>query len=242
MFPSCDIVRGVLAIGVANHLRLLPALRILTACTIPKGDDIKKSVVVLLACLVATSAYATIDPDLDMIGVYFDMNADINCIAENASVPFFAYVIITNPSAALVYGVEFGYGLRTVPAGLDASIFRLAEILPVGALNVGNSDDKMIGDYIIGFAAPVPGAGQNILVVTWQYMLLAPMGLEFHLGPAVTESIPDGLPAYEIGGIILPLGVSTGHPNLGIPAATVNGDCAVATEDFSFGRVKSLFR
>ncbi len=202
----------------------------------------KKLVVLLLVSLMATSAFATIDPDPNMIGIYFDMNADVNCTAAAASTPFFAYVFVTNVSHDQVYGVEYGYRVETVPAGQDAMLFRLAEILPAGALNVGNSTDKMVGDYIMGFATPVPGAGANVLVATWQYMLLAPMGLDMHIGPAVVESIPDGLPSLEIGGVIVPLGVSTGDPSLGIPAATVNGDCPVAIENASFGSVKSLFR
>ena len=39
----------------------------------------KKLVVLLLASLVATSAFAVIDPDPNMMGVYFDRNADQNC-------------------------------------------------------------------------------------------------------------------------------------------------------------------
>jgi len=202
----------------------------------------KKLVVLLLVSLMATSAFATIDPDPDMIGVYFDETADVNCLTQGSGAGFFVFVVITNPTAPEVWGVEFGYRVATVPAGQDASLFRLAEQLPSGALNVGNASDKMLGDYIIGFATPFPGAGNNVTVVSWQYMMLAAMGLEYYIGPSEVESIPDGLPAYEIGGEIAPLGVSTGHPALGVPAATVNGDCVVATEDVSFGSVKSLFR
>ena len=36
----------------------------------------KKLVVLLLASLIATSAFAVIDPDPDMIGIYFDTNAE----------------------------------------------------------------------------------------------------------------------------------------------------------------------
>ena len=70
-------------------------------------------------------------------------------------------------------------------------------------------------------------------------MLLAPTSLDIYLSASNPESIAEGLPAMEIGGTIVPLGLSTG---IGNPAATVNGDCVVANEDVSFGSVKSLFR
>ncbi len=201
----------------------------------------KKLVVLLMVSLMAVSAFGGVDEDPDMLGLYFDLNATDNCLTIGASVPFFAYTMITNPSAANVFGVEFGYDL-VVPAGMDGSLFRLAEILPAGALNVGNASDKIQGNYIIGLASPIAGSGANVTMVTWQLMLLAPMSVDIHLGASNPESIADGLPAYEIGGTIVPLGLSTGEPGLGFPVASVNGDCPVATEETSFGSVKSLFR
>ncbi len=71
-------------------------------------------------------------------------------------------------------------------------------------------------------------------------MLLSPMTVEIFLGPSNVQSIDDGLPAYEIGGSILPLGLSTSGAN--VPVAVVNGAGPVAVEEASFGSVKSLFR
>ena len=201
----------------------------------------KKLVVLLLVSLMAVSAFAGLDEDPDMLGCYFDVDANQNCIAAGVNVPFFAYFMITNVSADNVFGVEFGYDVG-VPAGMDGMLFRLAEILPSGALNVGTASDKMQGDYIVGMASPIAGNGANVTVVTWQLMLLSVMPVDIFVGPSNPESIFDGLPAYEIGGTIASLGVSTGHPSLGIPAASINGDCPVAVENASFGSVKSLFR
>ena len=72
-------------------------------------------------------------------------------------------------------------------------------------------------------------------------MLLAPMGLNFYLGPYSVQSVEDGLPAYVgIGNVIYPLGVSSGDP--GLPVASVNGCNAVTVEGTTFGGVKCLFR
>lgn len=198
----------------------------------------KKLVVLLLVSLMATSAFAQIDPDTDMLGVYFDTGAMENCTAAAPNVPFFAYVTITNPSAAEVHGLECGYAV-SVPAGMEGLIFRLANNLPSGAVDLGNSTDILLGDYVVGLASPLP-ASSAVQFVTWQFMLLSPMTVDIFLGPSNIESIPDGLPAYEIGGAIQSLGLSTGGP--GIPVASINGDCPVAIEEASFGSVKSLFR
>jgi hypothetical protein len=200
----------------------------------------KKLVVLLLVSLMATSAFATVDPDPDMLGIYFDLTADNNCTTAGPGVAFTAYVFITNPSAPLVYGVEYGYTIATNPPGFEGSFFRLSEILPAGSLNVGNAASPLAGDYIVGFSSPAVGSGNNVLCVTWSFLLLAPgFGLDMTLGASNSPSIPNGLPAMEIGGTIVPLGTSTGTGNV---TATVNGDCVVANEDVSFGSVKSLFR
>ena len=198
----------------------------------------KKWLLPILVCLVATSAFAVVDPDPDMIGVYFDPTADDNCLMIGANIPFFAYVTLTNPSAPEIWGLEFGYRL-TVPAGLEGLIFRLANSVPEFAVDLGNSIDPLFGDYIVGLGTPLPGT-PAVQFVTWQFMILTPMPIEIYLGAAAVESIPDGLPAYEAGGTILPLGLATG--GLGFPVATVNGDCPVQIEQSSFGSVKSLYR
>ena len=59
----------------------------------------KKLVVLLLVSLMAASAFAVTDPDPNMIGVYFDTDANDNCMIVGPSTPFNAYVILTNTDA-----------------------------------------------------------------------------------------------------------------------------------------------
>ena len=195
----------------------------------------KKSLMILMCTMLASGALATVDPDPDMLGVYFDTTANINCTTQAPSVPFFAYCIATNITAGEIFGVEFGYEIL----GGTGSYFRLAEILPSGSLNVGDSSLADSGTYIMGFSSPLPGNGANAIVATWQFLLLAPVSMEIFIGPSTPQSIPDGLPALEIGGVIVPIGVSTG---LGNAAATINTECVVSTEEATFGSVKALFR
>ncbi len=198
----------------------------------------KKLVVLLLVSLMATTAFAGIDPDPDMLGVYFDTDANMNCTTATPNVPFPAYITITNPTSAEVHGLECGYEV-VVPAGMDGLFFRLGNSLPAGAVDLGNSDDKLIGDYVVGLASPLPGNGA-VQFVSWNLMLLGAFPVDIFLGPSTIQSIDDGLPAYEIGGAIRSLGLATG--GVGTPVASINGDCPVAVEEASFGSVKSLFR
>ncbi len=196
----------------------------------------KKLVVLLLVSLMATSAFAQIDPDPNGIGVYFDMGANEVELNIGASIPFFAYVCVTNPSHD-VSGIEFGYDVA-VPAGMEGMIFRLANILPAGAIDLGTNTNMLLGDYIVGLAAPLPAA-PVVPFVTWQFMLLAPTTMSFELGASSIPSIPsyDG-PAMEIGGSLVSLGESSSEGR----EAGVNLTGTVGVEDTSFGSVKSLFR
>ena len=48
----------------------------------------KTLLVLVLSCFMAFSALAVIDPDQDMLGIYFDLEADYNCITVAANTPF----------------------------------------------------------------------------------------------------------------------------------------------------------
>ena len=202
----------------------------------------KKLVVLLLASLVATSAFAVIDPDPDMMGIYFDTNADNNCTTAGINVPFFAYIILTNSSANAVNAYELGLSVA-VPAGFEGSIFRLASTIANGAVagvDVG-TNTALGGDFIVGLAAPLPTSGATVLH-SMQYMFLGAFGADFYIGASSAPSIPGDFPVVQNaeGSILMQIGQSTGGPD--VPVATVNGDCVVGVEEASFGSVKSLFR
>ena len=203
----------------------------------------KKLVVLLLASLVATSAFAVIDPDDDMMGIYFDVNADNNCLpAQGPSIPFFTYIILTNTTAPAINAYELGLNV-VPPAGMETMIFRLASTIAngvVSGVDVG-TNDALGGDYIVGLAAPLP-AQAAVVLHSFQYMLLAVMPVEFYIGASSAPSIPGDYPVVQNaeGSILMQIGQSTGGPD--VPVATVNGDCVVGVEDASFGSVKSLFR
>ncbi len=66
----------------------------------------KKLVVILLVSMMAASAFAVTDPDPNMIGIYFDLNANDNCLTIGPSIPFNAYLILTNSTAPTISAYE----------------------------------------------------------------------------------------------------------------------------------------
>lgn len=202
----------------------------------------KKLVVLLLASLVATSAFAQIDPDPDSMGIYFDLGATDNCWSTGASIPFFAYLVLANPTAPEINAYELGMEL-VVPAGMEGMVFRLASTIANGAVSgvdVGEND-ALGGDYIVGLAAPLP-ASDVLVLHSWQYMVLAVFPVEMYIGASSAPSIDGVFPVVQNaqGSILYQTALSTGGPDF--PVATVNTDCVVGVEEASFGSVKSLFR
>jgi hypothetical protein len=224
--PDVELAR-LMHGGFSRHKLLHPLRRY----------NMKKLVVLLMVSLMATSAFAVIDPDPDMVGVYFEPAANTNGFAATVNVPFHAYVVLTRPTSN-VNGFEGSY--RVVPQpGMEALMFRLGQALPAGAVDLGTSTNFLAGNFFYGLAAPIT-ASEAVVLVDWTFMLLAAQTVEIFLGPSPTPSIPNGLPAYEAGGFIKSLGLSTG--GVDIPVARVNGMGPVAIENESFGNVKALFR
>ncbi len=199
----------------------------------------KNSVFLLfgIALMIAPrGAMAVIDPNPDTIGIYFDKTADNGGIYTTQNVPFYAYVILTNPSEAEIWGFEFGYTFTT--SGDTSHFYRLSNELPPQSIDLGNNDDIMSGDYVVGMAAPLPGA-PAVILVEWLFLLTTYMYLTLEMTASNTPSLPGDLPAYEAGGTIVPLGIGGGCYN-GI--AQIGSECPVSTEIQSFGSVKALYR
>lgn len=202
----------------------------------------KTVLALLLVSLMATAAFAVVDEDPDMMGIYFEPTADTNCLTVGASTPFFMYVCVTNPTAGAIDAYEFGYQVE-VPAGMEAMIFRLSTNianLVANGVDVGVSG-PLGGDVIVGLATPLPG-GEVVVVHSFNYMLLAPMTAPVYLTASSSPSLPGGLPVIqEAGGDLMTLGLSTGGPE--IPVAVLNGtECPVAVEQDTWGGLKSLYR
>ena len=203
----------------------------------------KKLIMILLLCLIVSSASAGIDPDPNILGIYFDTDAFSRCITIPPSVAFFTYLILTNPTPASINAYEMGLEIE-VPAGMEGMFFQLANNIGNGAvpgLDVGENG-ALGGDYIVGLASPIPSQPATILH-SWQHMLLAVFPAYFILGASSVPSIPGDYPVVQDadGSVLMQVGVVFGPGNY---VAGVNDAllCEFAVEEVSFGRIKSLYR
>ncbi|MGD9549256.1 MAG: hypothetical protein AB7V45_17170 [Candidatus Krumholzibacteriia bacterium] len=195
----------------------------------------KKSVMLLAAMLIATSAFAVVDPDTDMLGLYFDTTADVVCTtaAPLAHVP--AYVIYTNPSLTSIRGFECK--VSYVAGDNNTSI---SATFPTSTTDVGNKTAPNF-NFIAGFANPLPTSEATVLaILDIFYLNFSGSPMDFYVGAAVPSSSELGLPMVLRSDFSeMNIGTSTE----GGLAAQLNGACGVVeNEDASFGAVKALFR
>jgi hypothetical protein len=189
----------------------------------------------------AAGAAAVSDPSPDHIGIYFDRNADNWGISMAPSVPFSAYVVITNPTQSTISGAAFQYRVR-VPEGLEGLIFRLNEIRNPADVSCGVGclpTDPLEDFYVMVFEPALPAA-PAVVVMEWQFMLLASMSVELFLGPIDPVDFEGESPSYESGGVATLLGPVFGSWD--VPLGYVNITPPLAVESASFGSVKALFR
>ncbi len=195
----------------------------------------------ILAAFSVPQASAVIDPDPNGIGVYFDLAADQNQTWAPANVPFFAFVILTNPTGDEIQGFEFAYHI-SVPPGMEALLLRLQMGWPPQVLlDLTLPIYDTFSDEIVGVTStPIP-ASSAVILLTWQFLLLAPpMEAQFYLGPTCGEISSNGRLTFvsETGPVAMNL--STGGPD--IPVAIINGDAVVPIASSSFGSLKALYR
>lgn len=191
----------------------------------------KKLVALLIVSLMATVAFAGIDPTPDSFGIYFDAANNNNCYTGGLYQPFPVYLVLMNPASA-TNGFEC-----TVTASGTAPNFALSTTLGgTGALDV----DSTPNGFAVGAAANYPVVNGGLTLVTWSYMMTGPGNMEFRISKASIPSMTGNLPVVTGDGILRRCGVASGDVTL--PVATVNGGCPVPAETTTFGAVKSLFR
>ncbi|MDX2472548.1 MAG: hypothetical protein QNL91_02475 [Candidatus Krumholzibacteria bacterium] len=169
------------------------------------------------------------------VGIYADPFGGSSELFGPPDVPFNAYVVLTNPSNIPVWGFEFGY---TMALNDPSALFRLQNVLPPVAIDVGDNSNLLSGDYVVGLATPLISDVAMVLV-TWQFMLTSPQTVFMELGPSRIPSLPYDLPAYEAGGTIVPMTLA---PTCWGTRIHVNESCPLPVEEQAFGAVKALYR
>jgi len=191
----------------------------------------KKMLLLLTAMLIATTAFAVVDPDADMMGFYFDLDADYPCLdGAEAYSTHDLHLILTRPTADMLFGFEAGLTMEGTGM-LLAAIFAAPNYI-----NIGTNDN-----IIAGFGEPYPTSIATLLVTfSVMYMDTAMGPLNFVLHGSEPSSIDPAYPVILLAGDVLQsVGLSAEFG----PTAQFNGGCQVlATDHVSFDGVKSLYR
>lgn len=196
----------------------------------------KKLLVLVLAMVLASSAFAVVDGDADMIGVYFDLTADTYCLPAGMGMFTPMYVILTNSSEPTIDGFQYSLSYEVEGTGFALQPFQtIAGGVP--GTNVGTALEP-----IFGFANPSETTEAFVLVQ--YYINYTPTDVVYftlaaHPGALDANGGYD-LPAVQANLIMRDAGFSTID---GVHCAIIGGACdVVATEEVSFDSVKSMYR
>ncbi|MBK6734776.1 MAG: hypothetical protein IPG61_11960 [bacterium] len=190
----------------------------------------KKLVALLLVSMMASVAFAGLDPDTDSFGVYFDTAGMTNCAPVGMFVPTNVYLLLSNPA-----GPTNGFECTLTPVGVP--YFILSTNLGPNALDV----DGSANGFAVGAAANYPVVGGQIVLATLQVMLQGAGELAFYITDATAPSMTGELPVVTGDGTLRRCGVASGSVTIPVGGANL-ATCPVGVEVDSFGGVKSLFR
>ncbi len=191
----------------------------------------KKMILLVAMMLAAASSFAVVDMDDDMMGFYFDLDANNPC--EDGVAPYTTitlYLILTRPTTDFIYGFEAGFDVEG-----DAIILS-AEFAAENFINVGNNEN-----IIAGFGEPYP-TSEATLLVSFQVMYTSTAldPVDFLLHGSDPSSMDPMYPVILLAdGVLQSVGLSAEFG----PTAQINGGCnVVATDNVSFDGIKSLYR
>jgi hypothetical protein len=191
----------------------------------------RRSVIPLAVLLLAAgAASAQVDPGDNGIGVYFDEQASQNCLTVGDIQIVDAWLMLTRPTAT--------GGVAAFECRLDVpdNLLLVNTLYTTQGYNLAASPDQLVG-----FITPLPHA-PIVVLAQLQFLTLDTAPAYLYLGPIERPSVPGQMVyvAPDDVGTKVPMIWSTGGP--GYPVASINGDCAVASEHESWGGVKALYR
>jgi hypothetical protein len=200
------------------------------------GTIMKKiALVIFLTSLLTGNAFAQLDPDDDGIGVYFDPCACVNCLDLDQG-EHMGYIVITHPTAPAGVG------------GWEAKVWAEGGGLITGHELIGNAINAATREheFIVGLGDPIsnPYSFPAVVVAMLNVFIIdTSVPTNFFIDAVYFHSLPESQPAYLDGADysnIIKLQQSTGGADY--PVATINGECAVATDATTFDGVKALYR
>jgi hypothetical protein len=179
------------------------------------------------------------------IGIYTSADATGRCLSQAPFTPCNLYFVISNPrfsDGTAVTSIN-AFELKVLIDGQASAIFRLAETLPAGAINVGAATDPYSAEYVAGWPVPTPVVGGVCSVMSWSVLFLAPGPWYFRLSPTTNPGLAGRMAhSAPVGGETVLVGCMPSSDDFMIPVFAVESHCEVASETTPFGNVKALFR
>ncbi len=183
-----------------------------------------------LITLVSTSTFAVADNGPDIMGLYWDLEADMYCIPPVAA-PVDLYIILSNPTMDAIGGFECGFTMYSAVAPyILSAIFANPQALDVAS---------GFQNFIVGFGAPTT-CTEATLLVTLSVGNFAGVDVDFYLHEATPASIEGILPVILLTDDSL-VTVGTNHIP-GTVTAQQSIHCVMATDNVSWDGLKSLYR
>ncbi len=189
-----------------------------------------KSLLFLVSVLLlAGVASAVIDDDDNVIGLYFDPDADSDCldsVPPNSQIP--CYIVLTRPTFSDLYGFELGfdYGSELIHLGTSFSNSQ--------ALNLGSP-----GNLVVGFGSPSYTSSATLLAtLDMMYIDISNTPATLTLRGSEPSSLDPAFPSVLLAGGEI---ISTGLHDPTYPFQ-MNGFCSYEDRPAAWSEVKSLYR
>ena len=185
---------------------------------------------VLLIVFLASPALAILDPDDNMMGLYFDLEADMPCLDGIGPYEIVEmHLMITHPTFDELSGFEAGFDYEGEVIQTSVELDGIIDI-PEDSRNL-----------IIGYGSPRPTSEAMVLAsISFLYLDagLGPVNIYLHATePSSFEPPSPGVLLPD--GVLLPMNLSA---PVG-PAAQLNGGCGVVeTHRVDFDQIKSIYR
>ena len=141
-----------------------------------------------LISILAVPAFAGLDPDPDMMGLYFDEMGDVVCTQAGTFAHVPVFVLYTRPSVGSVSGFECGI---TIDGATNTfmSIFAM----PAGFSNAGTATNLRVT-----FDSPIYTSKETVLAELDLYYLEWGTPMALFIGPSDPSSSPIGKPVVMV--------------------------------------------
>lgn len=204
----------------------------------------------LLFAVCALAAISLLAPSAgfafeNRIGIYTTATADAAYINPiTASVPTNIYFVVINPlfpDTTPMTNID-AFEFKVTITGTPGTLFRLAETMATGAINVGVASDPYNSEYVVGLPTPLPVTSGKVSVLSWTVMPLTTGPYHFFLNPTTIPSVA-GLMAINntTAGNATLVGCTPSSGAFASEVFTLGATNTPVVND-TFGGVKALFR